>query len=118
MRFSYEGTSECLQGINNNRCIVVSVAEMIKQLKLGDQLEVIQLFSVEILSSSGKETTDDPVLEKILKSYEDIFAEPHCLPPERIHVHQIILKSGTSPISVRPYQYPSFQKDEIEKQGS
>lgn len=45
-----------------------------------------------------------------------MFTEPQELPPERSHDHRIILKPGTSPISVRPYQYAYFQKNEIEQQ--
>lgn len=37
------------------------------------------------------------------------------LPPHRTHNHPIILQLVTKPISVRPYRYPFFQKDEIEK---
>lgn len=44
-----------------------------------------------------------------------MFEEPHSLPPERLQDHHIPLKPGTSPISVRPYQYPLHQKNEIEK---
>ena len=35
--------------------------------------------------------------------------------PNRGHGHAITLKEGTSPINVRPYRYPQFQKNEIEK---
>lgn len=30
--------------------------------------------------------------------------------------HRIPLKQGTSPIAVKPYRYPHFQKNEIERQ--
>ena len=37
------------------------------------------------------------------------------LPPVKGHKHQIDLKEGTQPIYQRPYRYPYYQKNEIEK---
>lgn len=48
-------------------------------------------------------------------SFKGFFDEPIGLPPKRSCDHQIILKDGTQPISVRPYRYPFHQKAEIEK---
>jgi hypothetical protein len=45
----------------------------------------------------------------------EVFQEPKGIPPSRSHDHSIVLKEGTSPISVRPYRYPYYQKSEIEK---
>ena len=44
-----------------------------------------------------------------------MFNTPKELPPSRGHEHQIVLKEGTQPINVRPYRYPFYQKNEIEK---
>jgi hypothetical protein len=44
-----------------------------------------------------------------------VFEEPKGLPPIRSHDHQIVLKEGSQPISVRPYRYPHFRKGKIEK---
>jgi len=57
----------------------------------------------------------EPQLTQLLKEYEDIFKEPRALPPHRSQDHRIILKEGTSPISVRPYRYPALQQDVIEQ---
>ncbi|KAF5480102.1 hypothetical protein F2P56_000872 [Juglans regia] len=54
-------------------------------------------------------------IQKLLNDYLDIFSTPKGLPPTRSHDHVINLQPGTNPISVRPYRYPYFQKDEIEK---
>jgi hypothetical protein len=45
----------------------------------------------------------------------EVFQEPKGIPPSRSHDHSIVLKEGTSLISVRPYMYPYYQKFEIEK---
>jgi len=65
--------------------------------------------------SDRKAEKEEPQLTQLLKEYEDIFEEPRSLPPHRSHDHRIILKEGTSPISVRPYRYPVLQKDMIEQ---
>ena len=42
-------------------------------------------------------------LQLLLKEYEDVFAEPTALPPQREFDHKIVLKPGTNPIIVKPY---------------
>ena len=54
-------------------------------------------------------------LNELLVQFEDIFEGPSELPPHRSYDHQIILKEGTVPMNVKPYRYPVFQKNEIEK---
>lgn len=41
MRFTYQGIPECLKGINDDKCVVVSASEMLKEMKSINQLEVI-----------------------------------------------------------------------------
>lgn len=54
-------------------------------------------------------------LEKILTSYAEVFKEPQGLPPYRRHDHAIVLKEGANIPNLRPYRYPHYQKNEIEK---
>lgn len=51
----------------------------------------------------------------ILEDYRDIFQEPKGLPPHRAHDHAITLQEGAQQVSVRPYRYPFYQKEEIER---
>lgn len=44
------------------------------------------------------------LMEALLHSFEDIFREPHGLPPSRRHDHKIRLLPGTPPVAVRPYR--------------
>lgn len=53
-------------------------------------------------------------LELFLDQYEHLFQEPTQLPPKRAFDHRIPLQSGAGPINIRPYRYPSIQKDAIE----
>lgn len=54
------------------------------------------------------------LLEHLLASFDDVFAEPQGLPPARPCDHRIHLKPGSDPVEVRPYRYPQLQKDELE----
>ncbi|XP_073221591.1 uncharacterized protein [Cicer arietinum] len=55
-------------------------------------------------------------LQQVLSQYAAVFKEIEGLPPLRNTSHVIFLQHGAGPISVRPYRYPHYQKDEIEKQ--
>ena len=52
---------------------------------------------------------------QVLTKLEHVFVVPHTLPPIRTHDHHIPLQPNQEPVSVRPYQYPYYQKAEIEK---
>jgi hypothetical protein len=56
-----------------------------------------------------------PDLNLILSDFAHVFQEHTMLPPTRIHDHQIPLMSNKSPVNSRPYRYPHYQKNEIEK---
>ena len=56
----------------------------------------------------------DPVVLKLVKKFQEVFAEPHSLPPLRSHGHKIELREGSKRTYVRPYRYPYYQKAEIE----
>ena len=57
-----------------------------------------------------------PAIESLLTRFHHLFQHPSSLPPPRTIVHHINLLPNTTPINVRPYRYPQFQKSEIEKQ--
>jgi hypothetical protein len=56
------------------------------------------------------------LLDTLLHSFEDVFAEPQGLPPARACDHRIHLLPNTPPVAVCPYRYPQLQKDELKKQ--
>lgn len=62
--------------------------------------------------------TTHTILEiaSLLSKYNSLFQTPTQLPPPRDITHKIHLLPNSKPVNVRPYQYPHFQKGEIEKQ--
>ena len=63
---------------------------------------------------SDKDTLNDDITT-ILAEFENIFSIPTELPPKRACDHAITLKEGANPPNIRPYRYPYYQKNEIEK---
>ncbi|XP_047979109.1 uncharacterized protein LOC125221028 [Salvia hispanica] len=57
-----------------------------------------------------------PVISAVLASHRGVFHLPSGLPPARKFDHRIHLLPNSKPINVRPYRYPYFQKNEIERQ--
>ena len=68
-----------------------------------------ELTSTECLTQLPKQVSD------LLVEFEFVFATPVDLPPLTGHEHQITLKERAQAISQRPYRYPYYQKNEIEK---
>lgn len=60
--------------------------------------------------------SEEDLLDRLLLSFSDVFANPTGLPPSRDCDHHIHLKPNTEPVAVRPYRYPQLQKDELESQ--
>ncbi|KAJ3684341.1 hypothetical protein LUZ61_013505 [Rhynchospora tenuis] len=83
-----------------------------KEVKNGGQLLLAQLFSI---SDTPQLPKVHPSLQSVLDTFQEVFAEPSCLPPTRSVDHQIPLKPDSKPITVRPYRYSYFQRLEIEK---
>lgn len=60
--------------------------------------------------------TEEDLLERLLSTFSDVFANPSGMAPSRECDHHIHLKPNTEPVVVRPYRYPQLQKDELESQ--
>lgn len=68
-----------------------------------------------IHANNNKELNEyPPDLICLLNEFRHVFQPPSSLPPKRTHGHQIPLEPNTKPMSVRPYRYLYYQKNEIE----
>lgn len=56
-----------------------------------------------------------PFLQRVIQEFDDVLKEPHGLPLEREHDHQIHLKEGSQPVNQRGYKVPYIQKIEIKR---
>ncbi|XP_058009641.1 uncharacterized protein LOC131183242 [Hevea brasiliensis] len=54
-------------------------------------------------------------LQLLLQQYNEIFQEPHELPPFWRYNYIIPLLPHTQPVNITPYRYPHYQKAEIDK---
>jgi hypothetical protein len=61
-------------------------------------------------------TSTEGLLNDLLHAFDDVFAEPAGLPPQRARDHAIVFKLGAAPVAVRPYRYPAAHKDELDRQ--
>lgn len=68
--------------------------------------------NVEVTTVQGSELS----LEKVLLDHPEVFTERLGIPPGRAIEHSITFQEATAPISVQPYRYPHYQKNEIERQ--
>ncbi|KAJ0430223.1 putative nucleotidyltransferase, Ribonuclease H [Helianthus annuus] len=74
------------------------------------------MFHLQLLDpSSPVSPTYPPDLDKVLAEFTDVFQPPTGLPPSRNQDHRIQLLPYSNPVSVKPYRYPHFQKQEIER---
>ena len=74
---------------------------------------LLQIPSSAVTCPSASHCT--PEIEALLTEFTTVFETPTGLPPCRGFEHQILLKDGTEPVCQKPYRYPHFQKNEIEK---
>ena len=73
------------------------------------------LFQITSADGVVLENTVPTEVELLLQEFGDVFETPTGLPPFRGHEHQITLMKGSQPVCQRPYRYPFYQKNEIEK---
>jgi len=75
-------------------------------------------FFLHMMSTTAQlePTTHIPAdLQRLLKEFDHLFKEPFGLPPVRSHDHHISLLPNQPRVSTRPYRYPHYQKNKIEK---
>lgn len=124
MEFQYEGTSCILHGLKQGPQVSfegVDSLKLPKQERKGVLLQLIGSFahSLQLQGQRPKELIGRqevyPLITAVLQKFEGVFQEPQGLPPRRSHDHSITLQEGAQLVSVRPYRYPFYQKEEIKK---
>lgn len=110
-----------LAGSSGTTSHQLSFTQLRSMVREGDIREMLMLaadppvgdnIAVEI---SEMESKLPRVAKGVLTLFVDVFTEPRQLPPHRGTDHRICLNLSSQQVKVRPYRYPYFQKDVIEK---
>lgn len=112
MSFDKEGKMQQLQGIKAAELDVLYSNQFQKKankIGKGIMLQLIYLHTMQ----EGDATND--WLQSFLTEFADVFEEPKSLPPKRKQDHHVSVVGGYKPVIVRPYRYPPYQKNDLEK---
>nr|GME10415.1 retrotransposon-related protein [Ipomoea batatas] len=116
MEFDYKGKSVRLVGTVSPNITLISCHQL---TRLNHTNAIAEYLLLAPKSTCPEQTTVEqikhPAIEELLNKFPDIFATPKDLPPSRNLDHHITLLPQSQPVNVKPYRYPHFQKDEIEK---
>ncbi|XP_041001674.1 uncharacterized protein LOC121247377 [Juglans microcarpa x Juglans regia] len=112
IRFHIEGRKLLLQGLKPPENSLEEEPTLSKTTLVKGRGIWLQLMEAD--NTKGRAPVD-PAIQAVLDNFQTVFAEPSGLPPPRSHDHQIQLQEAAKPTCVRPYHYPYYQKEEIEK---
>jgi hypothetical protein len=115
MSLTWQGRRVTLTGINSPSNKVLDGSKMQRELHRSSEGILLQLLAVELGVEQHCSSINDPNLLQLLQEFQGLFEELHGLPPARPHDHRIPLIQGSPPVNVRPYRYPHYQKNEIER---
>lgn len=116
MRFKINDVTVTLQGDQKLTNSAVSLQTLWKAIRDDGEGVVVELGAMESINDQAEHGLVATELEGLVQQFDYVFEEPTGLPPSRGKEHAIVLKSGTEPVSVRPFRYPHAQKEEIERQ--
>lgn len=126
LRFTYKGTELTLTGRPKPTCAQLTLSQVHRLNTTHGSASYFHLTAYPIttnLSHTAElpsipetlEPTFKSHLHKLISHYSALFQPPKGLPPHRNSDHRIPLIPNSTPVKVRPYRYPHFQKAEIER---
>ena len=116
MQFFYDGRLIELKGDNDAHLRLVSSPQFRRLCHRQGEGYCFHISMIMDTAISLDNSTLAPELQSLLTKYAVLFQPPHSLPPARTTNHHIHLLPQATPVNVRPYRYPHFQKHEIELQ--
>ncbi|XP_042031572.1 uncharacterized protein LOC121778308 [Salvia splendens] len=122
LQFSKNGVAVVLHGVQPSPRLISfqSLAMLTAHSTANEFYEIVRIEPGEQVSSNANigEFPQDtpPAIQAVLDRFRPVFEVPTGLPPQREYDHRIHLLPHSKPINVRPYRYPYFQKNEIERQ--
>ncbi|XP_019246493.1 PREDICTED: uncharacterized protein LOC109226149 [Nicotiana attenuata] len=115
LQVSVNGKRVDLKGYTEEGSLQAMSALGVKQLLKKGQVLWAHLFTLTAKEERVTEAISEEI-KSVLEEFARVFAEPKALPPRRKQDHFIPLKPEAVPVSIRPYRYNYFSKNEIEKQ--
>ncbi|XP_031256097.1 uncharacterized protein K02A2.6-like [Pistacia vera] len=114
MSFEVNEVRVSLQGDPSLVKSVVSLKSMLRTISHNGGGFLVECCSLgRILTTIEEELC--PRVQAVLDQYRHLFDQPSKISPHRTYDHTINLKEGAPVPNIRPYRYPYFQKNEIEK---
>ena len=116
MKFIYNDKLIELKGDRDANIDQISPSQLRRLMNTGN---TSTYFHIQLDSHHPKPlplTHSIPAIQTLLTKYSSLFQPLTNLPPSRATDHSINLLPNSTPVNIRPYRYPYFQKQEIERQ--
>lgn len=113
MLFKNKGKTVTLCGDPTLSKTLVSLKAMLKTIQKEGHGYLVEFGSLQKQTESEKDM--DSRLCEVLEQFQSVFKPLAGLPPIRNHEHAIRLLPNAQPPNIRPYRYPYYQKNEIER---
>ncbi|XP_026384181.1 uncharacterized protein LOC113279725 [Papaver somniferum] len=111
--FKYKGKKITLQGISPKYSLLMMSGEAVRKFLTNNFHGLVgHLFSISLPSV---QPSTPPELLPLLQEFQDIFAEPTKLPPQRSLDHTIPLQPNSTHVNQRAYKFPYIQKGVVEQ---
>ncbi|XP_013615209.1 uncharacterized protein LOC106428065 [Brassica napus] len=115
MKIKMDGEWVLIQGDPSLHSAGVSLKSIWKTMEREGEGVIVEFGGLQA-AETGPSEKINPEWQGVINQYEGVFQEPSGLPPSRGKEHVILLETGASPVSVRPFRYPQAQKTEFERQ--
>lgn len=118
MQFALDKGICTLQGIQLGNTQITTAAQAMKGFPTTSSLLcpcTMLMVPIAQLTLTTTVATMPRGLQQLLTEFDDLFGNPTGLPPPRAHNHRIPLLDESAVVKIRPYRYPTVQKNEIER---
>ena len=116
MKFIYNDQLIELVGDRDSSLQMISPSQLRRLVDTGNTSTFFHIKMEPSLETPINITHPLPAVQQLLSKYASLFQPLSTLPPSRATDHSITLLPNSTPVNVKPYRYPHFQKQEIETQ--